>query len=325
MKLPLYLTIATTDAETAVATAVQETDEATGVQNVIETVNSEIEQTTSILSDIFQPILNKLPSILFALIFFLIGMFVIKKVMKIVKRAFQRSNMDGIMASFITSVLKIVLYMLLLVIFLSQLDVQMDSIVAVIASAGVAVGLALQDSLSNLAGGFIILFSKPLKEGDTVEVDGTVGKVESISILYTCMVTADNTTVHIPNGVVAGAKIINYTTKDIRRVDLSFGIDYSNDIDHARAVLLEEVQNAPESLSDPEPKVLVTAHEDSAVILQLQVWTKSENYWPLHYYLLESVKKAFDKNGITIPYPHMDLHVQPEPDDKIKDGKDYRI
>lgn len=191
----------------------------------------------------------------------------------------------------------------------------MDSIVAVIASAGVAVGLALKDSLSNLAGGFIILFSKPLKEGDTIEADGVTGKVEAITILYTRIVTADNKTVFIPNGVVASGKIINYTDKDTRRVDLNFGISYEDDIDAARKVLLEQVQAAPEALAEPEAKVVVFSHDDSAVVLQLQVWTKSENYWQLHYRLLEDVKKAFDSHGISIPYPQMDVHMPEETTD----------
>ena len=145
------------------------TDLVPSVQDVVDTVGEEVKQTSSILSKIFQPILDKLPSLIFAVLFLLIGMFLIKQIMRILKRAFNRSNMDGIMSSFIRSVAKIILYVLLIVIALSILDVPMDSIVAVIASAGVAIGLALKDSLSNLAGGFIILFSKPLKEGDTIE------------------------------------------------------------------------------------------------------------------------------------------------------------
>lgn len=123
------------------------------------------------------------------------------------------------------------------------------------------------------------MFSKPLKEGDTIEADGVTGKVEAITILYTRIVTADNKTVFIPNGVVASGKIINYTDKDTRRVDLNFGISYEDDIDAARKVLLEQVQAAPEALAEPEAKVVVFSHDDSAVVLQLQVWTKSENYW----------------------------------------------
>lgn len=300
-------------------TSVEENvDVATGVQNVVETVSSEVEQTTTILSSIFQPIVSVLPSILFALAFFLVGMFFIKQLMRIVRRTLDKSNMDGIMASFICSIIKIALYVLLSVIVLSLLDVPMDSIVAVIASMGVAISLALKDSLSNLAGGFIVLFSKPLKEGDTIEVNGTVGKVESISILYTRMVTADNTTVYIPNGVISSEKIINYTTKDIRRVDLSFGIAYENDIDKAREIILDEIKSTPEAFLDPEPKVYVAAYEDSAITLQMQVWTKSENYWPIHYRLLETVKKAFDRNDISIPYPQVDIHVAPETAEIVK-------
>ena len=285
---------------TPVATATQET---TPVQAVADTVSGEVEQATSILSRIFTPFLNGLPSLIFALIFLLIGLFLVKQIMRIVRHAFERANMDRIMSSFLRSVIKIVLYIILFVIVLSLLDVPMDSIVAVIASAGVAVALALKDSLSNLAGGFIVLFSKPLKAGDTVEINGTVGKVEAINILYTRIITPDNTAVYVPNGVVAG------NDKERRRVDLLFGISYEDDIDHARQVMLQVCEKAPEALQDPVPEVFVSAHDDSAVTLRLQVWVKSENYWALHYRLLEDVKKAFDAAGISIPYPQMDVHV----------------
>lgn len=298
-----------TEAETSAPVATGSTDFVQPVQNVVDTVSDEVQQTTHVLSSIFQPMINKLPSLVFALIFLLFGLFVIRQIMRILKRASKHSNMDGIMASFLRSIIKIVLYMLLIVITLSILDVPMDSIVAVIASAGVAVGLALKDSLANLAGGFIILFSKPLKEGDTVEVDGVTGKVESISILYTRMVTPDNITVYIPNGVVSGGKIINYTQKEIRRVDLFFGIAYENDIDQARKILMDVVKKAPEALEQPAPEVFVSSHDDNAVTLRLQVWGKNDQYWPLHYRLLEDVKKAFDENGISIPYPQMDVHL----------------
>ena len=178
---PIRICSAFWTASSAVAT--DTTNLAPAVQNMVDTVGEEVKQTSGILNKIFQPILDKLPSLIFAILFLLIGFFLVKQIMRILKRAFNRSNMDGIMSSFIRSVAKIVLYVLLIVIALSILDVPMDSIVAVIASAGVAVGLALKDSLSNLAGGFIILFSKPLKEGDTIEADGVTGKVEAITIL----------------------------------------------------------------------------------------------------------------------------------------------
>lgn len=282
------------------------------IQEVVDTVSGEVEQTTNVLSKLFHPLLEKLPSLVFALLLFGLGIVLVRQMMRIIRRAFERSNMDRIMASFLRSVIKIILYVLLVVITLSVLDVPMDSIVAVIASAGVGVALALKDSLSNLAGGFIILFSKPLKEGDRVDINGSVGKVEAISILYTRMVTPDNTTIYIPNGVVASGKIINYTDKEMRRVDLSFGISYQDDIDKARSILLTEANQAPEALHEPMAEVFVSGHADSAVTLRLQVWTKSENYWPLYYRLLENVKKAFDNKGISIPYPQMDVHVANE-------------
>ncbi len=291
---------------TAVASG---TTEIESMQDAVQVVSEDVKQTTSMLSNFIQPFVDKLPSLAFALLFLVIGVFLSKQIVRILGKAFQRSNMDGIMASFIRSIVKIVLYVLLAVIALSILDVPMDSIVAVIASAGVAVGLALKDSLSNLAGGFIILFSKPMKEGDTIEVDGVIGKVEAISILYTRLVTADNKTVYIPNGTVSKDKIINYTDKELRRVDLLFGISYESDIDMAKNVLLEEVKAASESLADPPPEVYVSSHDDNAVILRLQVWTKSGDYWTLYYRLMENVKKAFDRNGISIPYPQVELHI----------------
>lgn len=195
-----------TSAVTLAAEAAETTETKETMSNMVETVTDNVEQTTSILSSLFQPILDKLPTVLFALIFFVLGVFAVKQLMRVLKRVFDRSKMDGIVASFVHSIVKIILYALLTVIVLSLLDVPMDSIVAVIASAGVAVGLALKDSLANLAGGFIILSSKPMKEGDTVEIDGKIGKIEAISILYTHMVTFDNTTICIPNGVVSGKK-----------------------------------------------------------------------------------------------------------------------
>ncbi len=300
----------TTLTETNVTTTI---DEDSTLPAALEVVSEELDETGSILSQIFSPIYNNIPRILFTLVIFVVGVILVRQIMRVLIRALNRSKMDGIMASFIRSIVHIALYVLLVIIALSLLGVSMTSIVAVIASVGVTIGLALQDSLSNLAGGFIILFSKPIKEGDTVEVNGTLGQVEGISILYTRMVTPENIEVHIPNGVVAGEKIINYTAKETRRVDLKFGIAYDNDIDKARRVLLETVQKQPESLPEPEPVVLVSAHDESAVTLTLRVWTKNKNYWTLYYALLEAVKKAFDANDISIPYPQMDVHVTDSP------------
>lgn len=278
-------------------------------QNVVEAVGNEVSHVSSIFSHMFSPFKNALPSILVSLVFALIGMFLIKWIMRIIGHGINRLNMDKIASGFFRSLIKIILYMILVVIVLSILDFPMDSIVAVIASAGVAISLAIKDSLSNLAGGFILLFAKPIKQGDTIQIDGEIGKVESIDILYTKIVTPDNAVVFLPNGKTSTAKIINYTDKDTRRVDLQFGISYESEIDKARAVIMRVVQENDIILTDPEPTVVVSNHNDSAVELLTRVWVPSDEYWTVYYKLYEDVKTAFDKNNISIPYPHVDVHV----------------
>lgn len=283
---------------------------ASGVQDVVESVGENVAETRSNLSDLFDPIVQRLPTLVFTLVCFLIGMFAARVFLRLLRRALERSGMDAVVASFVMSIVKIVVYVLLVVILLSMLDVPMTSIIAVIASAGVAVGLAIQDSLSNVAGGFIVLLSKPFKAGDFVEINGTAGTVEAITILYTQLATPDNATVHIPNGVVAGGKITNYTEKGTRRLDLSFGISYQDHVEQARILILKEVRKSPEALQEPEAQVVVLSHDESAVILQLQVWVEAGDYLALQYRLMEGVKTAFDQNHITIPFPQVDIHME---------------
>ena len=278
------------------------------VDQVADVVNQEVDHATNVLSSIFKPLQAAIPDLIFAGLVLIFGLIIIKFLLKLAGHALSRSRLDGIMAGFLKSLIKIVLHVLLFIIVMSMLHVPMTSIITVLGSAGVAVGLALKDSLSNLAGGFIVLFSKPLKEGDTVQVEGCTGKVESISILYTKIITPDNTTVYIPNGTVSSSKIINYTDKELRRVDFAFGIGYENDIEQARQVILHTVSSHPLVLSDPAPEVHVNAHLDSAVELKAWVWVKSEHYWPVYYAVMEQVKLAFDQHGISIPYPQLDVH-----------------
>ncbi len=302
--------IGATTAETTVGvTTTTVSEETVDLPAALEVVNQEVQETASIFSDIFSPILEDIPSILFAIVFGIVGVILVRWIVRILTRALDRSKLDGIMSGFIRSVVRITLYVLLCIVVLSLVGVPMTSIVAVIASVCVTIGLALQDSLTNVAGGFILLFAKPIKEGDTVEVNGITGKVEGVSILYTRIVTPDNKLVYIPNGAVSEEKIINYTAKALRRVDLQFGIAYESDIDKAREVLLAVVHAMPEALDEPEPAVLVSAHDESSVTMTLRVWAKNENYWALYYGLLENVKKAFDEKGISIPYPQMDVHL----------------
>ncbi len=273
-----------------------------------EIMAEEVKEASHLFESILEPIKNAIPTIILASICAVVGFVLIKLLMKFINHTLNRSEMDGIASGFLGSILKIVLYVLLAVIILSLLHVPMDSIVAVIVSGSMAVALALKDSLANVAGGFILSFAKPIKAGDFIEIDGSKGKVESVGILYTKIVTSDNITVYVPNGAASSSKIINYTDKEKRRIDLSFSIDYDNDIDKARKVILDAISVFPEIISEPEPIVQVGAHGDSAVQLLLWAWVSTDNYTKTYYAILENVKKGFDKEGISIPYPQLEIH-----------------
>ena len=277
-------------------------------QDIAAMVAEEVEEATSFFQNLVSPVKSAIPTVILAIICALIGFVFVKILMRIINHALKRTEIDGIAVGFLRSVIKIILYVLLAVILLSILHVPMDSIVAVIVSSSMAVALALKDSLANVAGGFILLFAKPVKAGDVIEVDGSKGKVESVGILYTKIVTLDNVAVFIPNGKVSSAKIINYTQKELRRVDLRFTIAYESDIDQARKVLLKSTESFGQILSEPQPTVHVSAHQDSAIELLLCVWVNTEDYWSAYYCLLEQVKKDFDAAGISIPYPQIDVH-----------------
>ena len=237
---------------------------------------------------------------------------VAKLLQKAVKRGMKRSNIDDTAIGFFQSLIRVILYTVLIVICLSILKVPMSSIVAVIGAAGLAIGLALQNSLSNLAGGFIILFSKPFKAGDYIETSGVSGTVESVGILYTRIITPDNKTVYIPNGTISASVISNYTEKKLRRLDLEFSISYESDFDKARNLIRQTINESEIALKEPEPLVRMGRQDDSAIIIFTYVWVDSSNYWELRYTLLENVKKQFDANGISIPFPQVDVHNIPQ-------------
>ena len=185
-------------------------------------------------------------------------------------------------------------------------------IVTVIGTAGLAIGLALQDSLANVAGGFLIMFTKPLKVGDLVKFGDVTGTVKSLGILQTKLILADETTVFIPNGQVADAVIVNYSERATRRVELKIGISYQNDFEIAKQLISEVISAHPLALEDPAPLVRLGEFADSAMILYVRVWTENEYYWDLFYDLNEQIKKAFDEGGISMPYPQLDVHFDTE-------------
>jgi len=236
------------------------------------------------------------------------------KVIKIFKKWLRTSNklerLDGGVRSFLVSFSGVTLYIILVITVAMTLGIPTTSFITALASCGVAIGLALQGSLSNIAGGIMILIFKPFKVGDFITTPDAAGTVSEITMVYTILNTADNKVITIPNGTLTNSVIENYSSMENRRVDIDFTASYDCDIDVVKAILMDVVNSHPLVLSDPEPVARVSSHGDSAVVYTVRVWCKSENYWSVKFDLLEIVKKEFDKNNISIPFPQMDIHIE---------------
>ncbi len=281
------------------------------ISNTMNSSADDTDKISIILSAIGNKLLDMLPSIGFAVFVFVLGIIFSKLILHIFKRFMQRVNVDSAAVDFLSSILKILLYVITLIIALSILNIPMTSLIAVLSAAGLAVGLALQNSLSNLAGGFIILFSKPFKAGDYVETNSSSGTVESVSILYTKILTYDNKTIYIPNGSVANSQITNYSEKDKRRVDFEFGISYSDDLEQAKKIITDIAEKHELVLDTPEPPFvrLGIQAEDSLQII-VRLWVATENYWQVKFDITELVNQGFAENNITIPFRQLDVHIQ---------------
>ena len=198
----------------------------------------------------------------------------------------------------------------IIVCLVGYVGIDTSGITALIASLGVGIGLAVNGALSNLAGGVLIIVTRPFKIDDYIEAQGVSGTVEDIHIVCTKLRTPDNKVVYVPNGELANGNIINYSEKDIRRVDFSFMISYDDDFEQAKALVTDILTSHPLSLADPEPMVRVAEHGESGVRITARVWVKSEDYWTVHFDVLENAKKKFDENGITIPYNQLEVRVK---------------
>ena len=239
-----------------------------------------------------------------------IGWKIVNKLVKIMNRTLQRRNVDATLSSFLDTFVEIALKIIVVVIFMGYVGIDTAGIAALVASAGVAIGLALQGSLSNFAGGVIILLIRPFNVGDYVEGSGHSGTIEKIGIFYTHMTTVDNKLILIPNGSLANGSIVNYSAKELRRVDLTFGVGYEEDIIKVKRVLSNIIDAHESILKTPEPFIALSAHGDSAVNFVVRVWCNNKDYWKIYFDLLEQVKLKFDEENISIPYPQMDLHIK---------------
>lgn len=243
-----------------------------------------------------------------ALVILLLGYAVIRIVTGILKKTLKKSKLDPALHVFILNCVRIALWVVLVVMMLSALEVATAPLVTMLGAAGAAVALALKDSLGNFAGGILIILNKPFSQGDHIQTQDGEGIVEKTDLLYTTLKTFDNTMVIIPNGLLTGTAVQNYSMAQQRRVDCSFSVAYSSDLALVKETLRTVAEQDPRVLPEPEPLVWVAGQKDSAIEMALKVWCATEDYWDLKYSLEEQVKLAFDVAGIEIPFPQMDVH-----------------
>lgn len=245
-----------------------------------------------------------------ALVVFFVGFKVVNVISKKIKNGKILKHLDRSAATFIGSFVSIFLKIVVVVSVIAILGVPMSSVVALIASAGVAIGLAVQGALSNLVGGLMILIFRPFRVGDYVEAEGASGTVKEISVFYTILCTPDNKITTVPNGTLTNSVIVNYSTEKTRRVDVIMSADYDSDIESVKKVMLDVAFSCEQALTDPEPVVMMTECGDNGITYSLRVWCNSSDYWNVKEYLLCGVRNAFKNAEIDIPYPQMDVRIK---------------
>ena len=248
-------------------------------------------------------------NILFALAILIIGTWIARIITKSAVNVMNAQNIDATLVKFLSGLVKSVLYVFVIIAAIDQAGIESTSFVAILGAAGLAVGFALQGSLSNFASGVMLIIFKPIKVGDYIEAAGVSGSVEEIGIFVTTLTTPDNKVIYVPNSQMGGGIITNYSIKDTRRVDMEFGIGYSDDIDKARSVILEILSSDSRILNDPVPGVFVGTLADSSVNFKVRPWVNAADYWGVYFDFTENIKKKFDANNISIPFPQTDVHL----------------
>ena len=249
------------------------------------------------------------PNVVLAIITLIIGWWLVKYVVNIADRAMQRSEVEGTLRGFLGSMVGILLKALLLISVASMIGIETTSFIAMLGAMGLAVGLALQGSLANFAGGVLILFFRPFKVGDLVEAQGFLGIVKEIQIFVTILTTLDNRRIIIPNGPLSNGCITNLNAEPNRRIDMTFGISYGDDVLKAKQVIHNVIATDERILQDPPPEVFVSEHADSSVNFVVRPWVHPDHYWDVYFHMHEQLKLAFDREGISIPFPQRDVHV----------------
>jgi small conductance mechanosensitive channel len=247
--------------------------------------------------------------ILAAIIIFVVGRWIAKALKNMIKRMMTKGNVDEILVSFVGNLTYIALLAFVIIAALNQLGIQTTSFIAIIGAAGLAIGLALQGSLANFAAGVLMIIFRPFKVGDYIEGAGVAGAVEKVHIFTTQLKTPDNKTIIIPNAKIMGDNITNYSAKDTRRVDMVIGVGYGDDLKKVREILEDILANDHRILKDPAPTIGVLELGDNSVNFAVRPWVKREDYWGAYFDVTETVKRRFDEEGISIPYPQRDVHL----------------
>ncbi|MBN7279543.1 small-conductance mechanosensitive channel MscS [Vibrio cholerae] len=248
-------------------------------------------------------------NVISAILILFVGNIVVKAVAGSVAKVLRSKEMDKAVVEFIHGLVRYTLFIIVLIAALSRIGVQTASVVAVLGAAGLAVGLALQGSLSNFAAGVLIVAFRPFKAGDYVEIAGVAGSVDSILIFQTILKTPDNKMVVVPNSAVIGGAITNYSRHATRRVDMVIGVSYKSDLQKTKRVLRETLEKDPRILKDPDITIGVLTLADSSINFVVRPWCKTEDYWKVYYDSMQAIKEALDANGIEIPFPQMDVHL----------------
>jgi len=244
-----------------------------------------------------------------ALVVFFVGKWLARRISNLLKRGMQKAETDPTLIGFVGNITYFGLLTMVVIAAVGQLGVQTTSFIAVLGAAGLAIGLALQGSLANFAAGVLMIIFRPFKAGDYIEAAGTAGSVEEVQLFTTTLKTPDNKIVIIPNAQVTAGTITNYSARDTRRLDMTFGVGYGDDLDHVKRVITQVLAEEPRLLKDPEPVVAVLNLGESSVDFAVRPWVNSADYWGVYFDLQEKMKKRFDQEGISIPFPQRDLHV----------------
>lgn len=244
-----------------------------------------------------------------AILVVVIGFGIVNLTISMLDKRLSKGKIDMSLHSFIKSISSFTLKAMILIVAATMVGIPPTTFIAVLSAAGLAVGLALRESLTNFAGGVLILVFRPFNVGDFIDLDGYSGTVKDIQLLYTALNTTDNRRITIPNGELANGKIINYSVEDTRRLDLVFGVSYDDDIEKVKEILTRIIWSHPLTFQDPEPLIRVMAYQDSSLDFTIRVWCKREDYWSIYYDLHEQIKVAFDQEGITIPFPQTDVNL----------------